>query len=81
MYYVREIYNVHILLFAQGHFVMDPNYVRDVENEEEILQGIWENSHPDDGGEDASDGTDAGGDDVGGGTDQAGEEDDDDFTS
>ena len=60
---------------------MDHNYVRDEENEEEILRGIWENAHPDAGGEDASDGTNAGdGTNVGGGTEQTGQEDDDDFT-
>ena len=55
---------------------MDHNYVRDEENEEKILRGIWKNAHPDDGGEDAGDGTDAGG-----GTEQTGQEDDEDFTS
>ena len=47
---------------------MDHNYVRDEENEEEILRGIWENVHPDAGGEDADNGTNVG-------------NDDDDFTS
>ena len=72
--------NLHIL-FCEGHSVMDHNYMRDEENEEEILRGIWENAHPDDGGDDAINGTNAGGEDVGTGTDQAGPEDDDDFTS
>ena len=45
--------------------------MRDEENEEEILWGIWENAHPDDGGEDAGDGTDAG---------RGTEQDDNDFT-
>ena len=57
---------------------MDHNYVRDEENEEEILRGIWENAHPNTGGEDAGNGTNAGdGTDAGRGTEQ----DDDDFTS
>ena len=69
---------------------MDHNYVQDEENEEEILRGIWENVHPDAGGEDAGNGTNAGdGTDAGNGTDvgdrtDAGrgtEQDDDDFTS
>ena len=61
---------------------MDHNYVRDEENEEEILRGIWENAHPDDGGEDAGDGTNADdGTGAGRGTEQTGQEDDDDLTS
>ena len=54
---------------------MDPNYVRDEENEDEIMRGIYEDANRYD-----LDGEDAGGEDVGGGTD-AGGEDDEDFTS
>ena len=54
---------------------MDHNYVRDEENEEEILREIWENAHPDSRGKDAGDGTNAGG-----GTELTGQEDADDFT-
>ncbi len=54
---------------------MDPNYVRDEENEDEIMRGIYEDANRYD-----PDGEDAGGEDVGGGTD-AGGEDDEDFTS
>ena len=54
---------------------MDPNYVRDEENEDEIMREIYENANRYD-----LDGEDAGGEDVGGGTD-AGGEDDEDFTS
>ena len=54
---------------------MDPNYVRDEENEDVIMQQIYEDANPID-----PDGEDAGGEDVGGGTD-AGGEDDDDFAS
>lgn len=50
---------------------MDHNYVRDEENEEVIMRAIWGKAHPDDGGEDAGDGTN------GRGTEQ----DDNDFTS
>ena len=39
---------------------MDHNYVRDEENEEVIMRAIWGKAHPDDGGEDAGDGTNAG---------------------
>ena len=57
---------------------MDHNNVRDEENEEEIMRVIWGKAHPEDGGEDAGDGTNAGdGTDAGRGTEQ----DDDDFTS
>ena len=60
---------------------MDHNYVRDEENEEEILRGIWENAHPDAGGEDDGNGTNAGdGTDAGRGTEETGRQDDDDFT-
>ena len=56
--------------------------MRDEENEEEILRGIWENSNPDAGGEDAGNGTNSGdGTDAGRGTEQTGQQDDDDFTS
>ena len=58
---------------------MDHNYVRDEENEEEIMRVIWGKAHPEDGGEDAGDGTNAGD-----GTDagrEGTEQDDDDFTS
>ena len=54
---------------------MDPNYVRDEENEDVIMQQIYEDANPID-----PDREDAGGEDVGGGTD-AGGEDDEDFTS
>ena len=61
---------------------MDHNYVRDEQNEEEILRGIWENAHPNTGGEDVGNGTNAGdGTDAGRGTEQTGQQDDDDFTS
>ena len=64
---------------------MDHNYVRDEENEEEIMRVIWGKAHPDDGGEDAGDGTNAGeGTNAGDGTDagrEGTEQDDDDFTS
>ena len=53
---------------------MDPNYVRDEENEDAIMQQIYDDANPID-----PDGEDAGGEDVGGGTDAGGE--DDDFSS
>ena len=69
----RDLTNLHIL-FCECHSVMDHNYVRDEENEEEILRGIWENAHPDAGGEDAGNGTNAGdGTDAGRGTEQTGQ--------
>ena len=65
---------------------MDPNYVRDEENEDQIMRQIYEDANTydldreDAGGEDVGGGTNAGGEDVGGGT-NAGGEDDEDFTS
>ena len=61
---------------------MDHNYVQDEENEDDILWGIWENAHPDAGGEDVGNGTNVGdGTDAGRGTEETGRQDDDDFTS
>ena len=59
---------------------MDPNYVRDEENEDVIMQQIYEDANPIDPDREDAGGEDAGGEDVGGGTD-AGGEDDEDFTS